>query len=119
MFAGALPWQQQKEERRSCMKFLVFTLFDDAKAAEVAQAADKVVKTPGQKTIAQYVCQGMAFSGLPPNATLAIAVVEAESNEALAASQYPLALAGATTWAVPVLEMPVGRGAAIEKKYRK
>ena len=101
------------------MKFLMFTLFDVAKTVDVAQAADKVSKTPGQKTIAQYVCQGMPFSGLAPNTTLAIAVVDAESNEALAASQYPLSLAGASTWAVPVLEMQMGGVAATEKKYRK
>jgi hypothetical protein len=101
------------------MKFLMFTLFDVAKTVEVAQAADKVSKTPGQKTTAQYVCQGMAFNGQPQNTTLAIAVVDAESNEALAASQYPLALAGASTWAVPVLEMRAGGTATAEKKYRK
>ena len=101
------------------MKFLMFGMFDAAKAAEVAQAADKVAKTPGRKTIAQYVCQGIAFEGVPPNAMVTISVAEAESNEAIAASQYPLALAGATVWSVPVLEMPVGRGAATEKKYRK
>jgi hypothetical protein len=101
------------------MKFLVFSMFDVAKTAEIAQIADKVAKTPGQKTIAQYVCQGMAFAGLPPNTSLAIAVVEAESNEALAATQYPMGLAGISTWAVPVLEVPVGRTATAEKKYRK
>jgi len=101
------------------MKFLVFSMFDVAKTAEIAQIADKVAKTPGQKTIAQYVCQGMALSGLLPNTSLAIAVVEAESNEALAATQYPMGLAGISTWAVPVLEVPVGRVATAEKKYRK
>ncbi len=101
------------------MKFLMFGMFDAAKAAEVAQVADKVAKTPGQKTIAQYVCQGIAFAGVPPNTMVTISVGEAESNEAIAAVQYPLALAGATVWSVPVLEMPVARGAAAEKKYRK
>lgn len=101
------------------MKFLTFAACDVAKAAELAQAADKATKTPGQKTIAQYVCQGIAFSGLPPNTLLAIVVVDAESNEALTAAQYPMGLAGISTWAVPVLEIPVGRGAAAEKKYRK
>jgi len=101
------------------MKFLMFTMCDAAKTAELAQIADKVAKTPGQKTIAQYVCQGMAFSGLPPNTTLAIAVVEAESNEALAATQYPMGLAGMSTWAVPVLEVPVGGVVTEEKKYRQ
>ena len=94
-------------------------MFDVAKAADVAQAADKVAKTPGQKILAQYVCEGLAFSGQPPNTIVSIEIGEVESNEALAAAQYPVALAGATVWAVPVLEMPVAGTAAEEKKYRK
>ncbi len=101
------------------MKFLTFSMFDASKAAEVAQAADKVAKTPGQKMLAQYVCQGIPFAGVPPSTMVAISVGEAESNEAIAAVHYPLALAGATIWSVPVLEMPVAGAAAEEKKYRK
>jgi len=96
----------------------MFTMCDTAKMAELAQIGDKVGKAPGQKTIAQYACQGIAFGDLPPNTTLAVAVVEAESNEALAATQYPMGLAGMSTWAVPVLEVPVGGVATEEKKYR-
>ena len=101
------------------MKFITFSMFDAAKAAEIAQASDKVAKTPGRKTVAQYVCQGIPFAGVPPNSMVVIAIGEAESNEAIAAFQYPLALAGATVWAVPVLEMPVAGAAEEEKKYRK
>ena len=101
------------------MKFLVFSMFDVAKAAEVAQAGDKVAKTPGRKVLANYTCMGMAFPGVPPNTMVGISVAEYESNEAMAAVLYPVELAGATVWVVPVLEMPVGRGAATEKKYRK
>jgi hypothetical protein len=119
MLLGALFLQQENQERRSKMKFLVFSMSDVAKAAEVAQASDKVAKMPGQKVLAQYICMGMAFAGLPPNTLLGISVVEYETNEAMAAGQYPLALAGATVWAVPVLEMSVGRVAAGEKKYRR
>ena len=100
------------------MKFLIFAMFDPTKVTELAQVVDKAAKTPGQKTIAQYVCQGMAFSGIPPDTMLGISVVEAESNEALAATQYPMDLAGISTWAVPVLEVPVGGIAGEEKKYR-
>jgi hypothetical protein len=100
------------------MKFLVFSMFDAAKATEVAQANDKLAKLPGRKVLSQYVCMGMAFAGLPPNTLLAVSVVEYESNEAMAAAQYPMALVGATVWAVPVLEMAAGRGAATERKYR-
>jgi hypothetical protein len=101
------------------MKFLGFSMFDIAKTAEVAQAGDKVANTPGAKILAQYVCQGIPFAGVPPNMMVVVSVAEYESNDAIAASSYPLALAGATVWEVPVLEMPVGGGAATEKKYRK
>ena len=101
------------------MKFITFNMFDVAKGAEVAQASDKVAKTPGQKILAQYMCEGLAFPGQPPNTLVGIEIGEVESNEALAAAQYPVALAGATVWSVPVLEMPVGGGAAEEKQYRK
>ena len=101
------------------MKFITFNMFDVAKGAEIAQAADKVAKTPGQKILAQYVCEGLAFPGQPPNTIVSIEIGEPESNEALAAAQYPVALAGATVWSVPVLEMPVAGAVAEEKKYRK
>jgi hypothetical protein len=101
------------------MKFITFYMFDVAKAADVAQASDKVAKTPGQKILSQYVCQGLAFPGSPPNTLVSISVVEAESNEAMASANYPVALAGASLWSVPVLEMPVAGTAAVEKKYRK
>jgi hypothetical protein len=101
------------------MKFITFNMFDAAKGAEIAQASDKVAETPGQKLLAQYVCEGLAFPGQLPNTLVAISIAEVESNEAMAATQYPLSLAGGTIWSVPVLEMPVGGGAAEEKKYRK
>ena len=101
------------------MKFLMFVMYDVAKTAELAQVADKIAKTPGQMTIAQYACQGIPFAGLPPNTSLAIVVVEADSNEALAATQYPMGLAGISTWAVPVLEIPVGRGRYCRKEIQK
>jgi hypothetical protein len=102
------------------MKFINFSICDVAKAAEVAQAADKVAKTPGRKVLTQYMCLGIPFPGvLPPGTGVVMTITEAESSEAIAAAQYPLALAGATVWAVPVLEMPVGGVAVEEKKYRK
>jgi hypothetical protein len=100
------------------MKFLFFIMNSPDKAAEVAQITDKVARTPGTKTLAQYVCQGIPFPGVPPNTMVGIAVVEAESNEAISARIYPAALAGATVWAVPVQEMPVAGAAKIERKYR-
>ena len=64
------------------MKFMVFTMYNVAKAAEVAQAADKVANTPGTKILAQYACLGKPFDGVPPNNVVAITVREAESAEA-------------------------------------
>lgn len=101
------------------MKFIMFVMSDVAKAAEVAQAADKVAKTPGNKLLTQYVCQGKVFDDVPPNTVVAVGIHEIESNEVLSAVQWPMALAGATVWAVPVLEMPVAGVATEEKKYRK
>jgi len=100
------------------MKFLTFTMFDTAKAADIAQIGDKVANTPGQKFITQYVCQGIPFPGVPTNVLVSIAVTEAETNEAMSAVHYPLALAGATIWSVPVLELPVAGASEEEKKYR-
>jgi hypothetical protein len=100
------------------MKFLIFSVFSQDKAAEIAQASDKVANTPGAKTSAMYVCQGIAFAGVPPNTLVTIAVVEAESNDAISARIYPLSLAGATVWAVPVQEMPVAGAVKTEKKFR-
>ena len=100
------------------MKFLIFTMFSPDKAAEVAPATDKAARTPGIKTLAQYVCQGIPFPGVTPNTMVGIAVVEAESNDAISARVYPVMLAGATVWCVPVQEMATGGAAKIEKKFR-
>ena len=100
------------------MKFLIFSVFSPDKAAEVAQASDKVASAPGAKTSAMYVCQGIPFPGVAPNTMVSIAVVEAESNDAISARIYPLSLAGATVWAVPVQEMPVAGAVKTEKKFR-
>jgi len=47
-----------------------------------------------------------------------ISISEAENAEALAAVSYPLVLAGAWVWNVPVLEMTEAGMAKAEKKYR-
>ena len=102
------------------MKFLNFAMFDIAKAADVSQASDKfwAKPPPGIKMLADYVCLGMPFSGAPPNTVVGIGVMEAESAEALTAVSYSLGLAGASVWNVPVMELPVGGAAKLEKKYR-
>jgi len=103
------------------MKFVQFNTFDVAKAAEVSAASDKFWASPppGVKMLADYVCLGIPFSGVPPNTVVSLAVVEAESAEALTAVTYALALAGASLWNVPVLELPVAGAAKVEKKFRR
>lgn len=103
------------------MKFLRFAIIDVNKAADIAQASDKVWANPpaGTKILASYACQGIPFAGVPLRGLVVVQVIEAESNEAISATAYPLALAGATTWDVPILEMPVKGAAQTEKKYRR
>ncbi len=102
------------------MKFLIFTMFDVSKTAEMSAVSDKMQANPppGIKTLAMYMCMGIPFPGFPPNTLLGISVAEAESSEAIAAETYPASLAGATVWCVPVLESAVGAVSEQEKKYR-
>ena len=102
------------------MKFLSFATFDVAKAAELAKVSDKVWASPppGIKILAAYVCQGKAFDGVPPNTLVSFDIIEAESNEALSAVNYPIALAGASIWNVPILELPIVGAAEVEKKMK-
>ena len=107
------------------MKFMLFGIIDAAKAAEMAQVSDKLQANPpeGIKTLAMYSCQGIPFpNGLPDNASLTsfvtIAVLEAENNEMLSARMYPYMVAGASIWAVPVMDLPMGAVAEQEKRIR-
>jgi len=68
--------------------------------------------------LADYACLGIAFPGAPQNTGVGVSVIEAESAEALLAATYPMALAGMSVWNVPIMEMPVGGVAELEKKYR-
>jgi len=101
------------------MKVAIFIMWDMSKTAEVAKAADSVAKIPGRKLLVNYMFQGKPFDGLPPTTSVSMTVSEVESNEALTAIEYALGLAGATTWAVPVFEIPVGKNVETEKKVRK
>ena len=69
--------------------------------------------------LASYVCQAVPFPGLPPDAMVTFSISEVDSNEDLATISYPLQLAGATIHRVPILELPVGGAAKVEKKYRR
>jgi hypothetical protein len=100
------------------MKFLTFAMFDIAKTDDIAQTADNVANTPGIKFLADYLCQGIPFPGVPPNMVVTISVSEAETNEAMSAAHYPVQLAGATIWSVPVLEIPIAGASEEEKKLR-
>jgi len=102
------------------MKFLQFVAMDMAKAGEVAKVSDKVWASPprGIKPVADYVCLGIAYPGQSANTVISVSVVEAESVEALTATSYPVGLAGASVWNVPVMEMPVAGAAEVEKKAR-
>ena len=103
------------------MKFLIFNLIDVPKVPDVSKAADDVWASPPAdvKVLGGYTCLGLAYPGMPSNAIMSIRLVEAESNESLAAVLYPVAVAGATVWSTPVMDLPLGGGVAdMEKKLR-
>jgi hypothetical protein len=100
------------------MKFLTFVTYEPSKTADIAQAADKVAQTPGIKPLNRYVCMGIPFPGFPQDLMCTVTISEAESSEAMAASSYPIRLAGASMWWVPVMEYEVGTAADVYKKYR-
>ncbi|MBM4446445.1 MAG: hypothetical protein FJ023_03720 [Chloroflexi bacterium] len=102
------------------MKFMSLGLYDVAKSAEVAKAADQLLSNPppGFKLLAQYVCLGRPFDGIPPNTMVSVAIGETDSAEAIAAVSYPLQLAGVTFYRVPLLEIPVAGATAVEKKLK-
>jgi len=102
------------------MKFLNLNLFDVAKAAEVAQASDKLWASPpaGAKLLASYVSLSPVFPNQPPNTMVGFNISEAENAEAMAATHYPMMLAGVTVYTFPILELPLAGAAGVEKKYK-
>jgi hypothetical protein len=102
------------------MKYLRFSLMNVDKAAQIAQASDKALASSpaGVKMLANHVCLGIAFPDQPMNTLVSVAIIEADSAEALAAISYPVMVAGTSIWHVPVMELPVGGAAAVEKKVR-
>lgn len=102
------------------MKFVVMSVWDVNKAAELAKISDKIAASPpsGYKALAQYVCLAQPVSGIPSGKGVTIIVCEADSAEAIAAATYPSMLAGAEVNTVPVIEMPIGGVAEVEKKAR-
>jgi len=102
------------------MKYVVMSVWDVGKAAELAKIQDKVDTAPpsGYKTLARYVCLAQPVSGPPSGTKVSIEIAEAESAEALAAAQYPAMLAGADINIVPAIDMPIAGAAEVEKKAR-
>lgn len=102
------------------MKFVVMAVWDVGTAAELAKITDKTDANPpsGYKSLTRYVCLAHPVSGIPSGKGVTIAIVEAESADAIAAATYPLMLAGAEVNTVPVIEMPIGGVTEVEKKAR-
>ena len=102
------------------MKFLRFTMAKIADISKLTQASDKTMASPpqGYKVLSVDACMGLAFPGQPEDTIVSIATIEADSAEVLAATGYPLMLAGATVWTVPVLEFPVAKTVEVEQKLR-
>jgi hypothetical protein len=91
----------------------------------MSQLPDKFNANPpkGWKHIVMYTCQANPFpQGLPenvsPTSMVSISIQEVDSNEALSAGMYPFILAEAVMWAVPVLELNIGKVAVQDKKLR-
>ena len=88
------------------------TTYNIDKLAEVAQAADKLGKNPsdGYKLLAMYSCQSVPFNNmdLQPGDLVTISVVARDSDEALAAANLAMTLAGATVNRIPVLQISAG-----------
>lgn len=101
------------------MKVALFVMYDVNKITDIAKVSDQIMKTPGRKVLANYLFQGKPFDGIPPNTVVAMSVADYESNEVLAAVQYPIVLAGATCWAVPVFEVPIAGAEKTVKKLKK
>jgi hypothetical protein len=99
---------------------MVFQLIDMSKVTDVAKAGDKVWGSPpaGLKVLAGYTCQGLAYPGMPSNSIVSIRIVDAENNAALSSCIYPVLAAGATVWTTPVMDLPAGTAADLDKKFR-
>lgn len=102
------------------MKFLSFTAFDVSRAKEMAQISDRVWGSPpkGIKMLSNHICLSPPFPGLPPTTMVTVAIMEADSAEAMAAAAYPMMLSGATITRIPVMELAVGGASKAEKKAK-
>lgn len=106
--------------RRCATRFLTFFSYEATKTAEMATAGDKVNSNlpKGTKILASYVCLSPPFP-VPPNTLVNVTITEVDNAEAMAATSYPLLLAGATISRVPIMEVQPKTAAKTEKKYRR
>lgn len=104
------------------MKFLVFIMCAPPKAVGIARVADKAMREapPGVKMLATYACQGvLPLPGTMENSQVTtVSVVEVETNEDLSAVLWPIAVAGALIYTLPVQDMPVPGLEKAEKGFR-
>lgn len=100
------------------MKVALFTMFDVDKLGEMGKIGDSI-KVPGNRLEAWYAFQGIPFQGLPPHTVVTLSIHEVQGNADIMALEMPLARAGATVWAVPVMEIPRGGAVKQGKEYMK
>jgi hypothetical protein len=100
------------------MKFMTLSSWPVEKSGEVAAANDKVsADIPRERRVPGYVLM-CALPDVPPNSMVSIAISEGDNMNEIAARIYPVMLAGATINIIPLLEVPAGGAAKVEKKYR-
>ena len=101
------------------MKFMTMSIYPVDKAAEVGAASDKVSASHPREggPASFFVLMAVPFP-VPPNNIVAFSIGESDSAESMATRVYPLMLAGADVSIIPLLEVPIGSGAEVEKKYR-
>jgi hypothetical protein len=95
-------------------------MYPASKTPDIAAINDELGKSrPSDVSdVTQYVCLSAPFDGIPQETIVAFSIAEYGSAESLIAESYPMTLAGATIRRIPILEVPLGTGAATEEKFR-
>jgi len=101
------------------MKFMMLTYTPGEKMAEVSAASDKVwAKAPPKKRAdVGYLLMCHPFD-VPEGCYVTFSIFDGDSAEEIAATVYPMELAGAKVQIVPLLEVRSGSSAKTEKEYR-
>jgi hypothetical protein len=101
------------------MKFMTLVFIPSDKMAEVAAASDKAwAKMPREKreqTSYMLMCRP---PDVPANCGVSFSINEGDNMEEMAASAYQMELAGAGVSIIPLLELPGGGAAKVERKYK-